>query len=358
MKSITLETDAPPANRKFHLSLNVADLGRSVAFYRVLFGTEPAKCRPDYAKFELPDPPVVLSLEPLRHAPGGSLNHLGLRVPDAAALVDVQRRLEAAGLATQREDGVECCYARQTKFWVADPDRNSWELYVVEGDIDHKGGSPRPGGPAGATPAAMGGDKAAPAAAAPIVWEHQLGQPVPDRIPLADGSADDVLLRGTFNAALPPADVARLVGEAARVLRRGGRVSVHALIADRPLSTTPKLPGPAAAVERVPTADEPLAALASTGFEAVYLEKFGESGCFRHEGVGLRELLAVGTKAGASPFDLLQTVVYRGPFAQATDDAGNVYRRGEPAAVGSAAAELLRAGPAADQFTFLPPGGH
>ncbi|MFO0849078.1 MAG: hypothetical protein U0871_11075 [Gemmataceae bacterium] len=33
-------------------------------FFRTLFGMEPAKLRPDYAKFESDDPPLVLSLEP------------------------------------------------------------------------------------------------------------------------------------------------------------------------------------------------------------------------------------------------------------------------------------------------------
>ena len=67
-----------------------------VEFFRVLFGQEAAKCRPDYAKFELEEPPVVLSLEP--HAPesSGALSHLGFRLSDAGELVDWQRRLEAA----------------------------------------------------------------------------------------------------------------------------------------------------------------------------------------------------------------------------------------------------------------------
>jgi catechol 2,3-dioxygenase-like lactoylglutathione lyase family enzyme len=46
--------------RKFHASLNVSDLDRSVAFYRVLFGLEPAKVKSNYAKFELTEPPLVL----------------------------------------------------------------------------------------------------------------------------------------------------------------------------------------------------------------------------------------------------------------------------------------------------------
>src|SRR4249920_3422641 len=125
--------------RKFHASLNVSDLNRSIGFYRVLLGTEPAKTRPDYAKFELAEPPLVLSLIPGRPAAGGHLNHVGLRVRNGEELVEIQRRLEAAGLPTEREEGVECCYALQTKFWVADPDNALWEVYTLEEDLDHRG---------------------------------------------------------------------------------------------------------------------------------------------------------------------------------------------------------------------------
>src|SRR5262249_54320410 len=128
-----------PAGAMFHTSLNVSDLARSVAFYRLLLGCEPAKLRSDYAKFELAAPPLVLSLIPGRPASGGALNHFGLRVPGAPALVEIQRRLELGGIATRREDGVECCYARQTKFWVADPDCVLWEIYVFHEDIDEQG---------------------------------------------------------------------------------------------------------------------------------------------------------------------------------------------------------------------------
>src|SRR5207253_746718 len=124
---------------RFHLSLNVSNLERSIAFYRILFGMEPAKKRADYAKFELEDPPVVLSLEPTSRPIGGPLNHLGFRMPDSAALVAMQQRLELAGIRSQREEGVECCYARQTKFWVTDPDQTLWEIYTLEEDIDHRG---------------------------------------------------------------------------------------------------------------------------------------------------------------------------------------------------------------------------
>ncbi|MHB1425373.1 MAG: ArsI/CadI family heavy metal resistance metalloenzyme [Gemmataceae bacterium] len=152
---MTLALPIAPSVR-FHLSLNVSDLERSLAFYRILFGREPAKQRFDYAKFELDDPPLVLSLEPATRCSGavaprlpaesrsesatmGTLNHLGFRMTDSAALVAVQMRLERAGIHTKREEGVECCYARQTKFWVTDPDQTLWEMYTLDEDLDHRG---------------------------------------------------------------------------------------------------------------------------------------------------------------------------------------------------------------------------
>src|SRR5262245_35200663 len=124
---------------RFHLGLHTSDLRRAVGFYRVLFGAAPAKHLDDYAKFEVERPPLVLALYPSPQEPGGALNHVGLRLPDAAALVEVQRRLEEHGIATQRQEGVECCYARQTKFWVTDPDGTLWEVYVLHEDVEHSG---------------------------------------------------------------------------------------------------------------------------------------------------------------------------------------------------------------------------
>ena len=266
----------PPV--RFHLSLNVADLAASVAFYRTLFGTEPAKHRPDYAKFEPADPPLVLSLEPgPKPAGGGALNHLGLRLPDSAALVAVQARLEAAGMPTNREDGVECCYAKQSKFWLTDPDGTLWELYTLEADLDHRG-------PGQSLEVMRPESKPAP-----VVWEHRLGQPVPDGPPVPDGSADEVRLRGSFNVPLPAADRDRLVGAAVRALKPGGRVFVHTLVADRATAADPGLSGPAAVVRHTPLDSEPTRLLEAAGLERVKYVKFGADPCFVRDGVQMRE---------------------------------------------------------------------
>jgi catechol 2,3-dioxygenase-like lactoylglutathione lyase family enzyme len=122
---------------KVHMAVNVADLTRSVAFYRVLFGVEPAKCHADYAKFEVADPPLVFSLMPGGPGAGGPMSHAGLRVADAAAVWAARDRLEAAGIPTRSQTDTRGCYAVQTKVWATDPDGALWEVYVLMEDIPH-----------------------------------------------------------------------------------------------------------------------------------------------------------------------------------------------------------------------------
>ena len=344
---------------KFHISLNATNLDNAIAFYRVLLGVGPAKCYPDYAKFEMVDPPLVLSLEPQPHAAGGALNHLGFRVPTAAALVDIQHRLEAAGIATNREEGVECCYARQTKFWVKDPDRNLWEVYVLEADTEHRGpGSAPSAHDPHETQSQDPTSTKAPVSATEIAWEHQLGQPFPAAIPLPDGKADRILLRGTFNAPQSADEQKRILAEARRALRPGGRVILHGLGADTSLGgQTTDLPGPAAAVKHVPAQTELLDAVRSAGFSAVRLAKLSSTAVMRHQGIGLREVLIEGIKLDSTPFDLRQVVLYTGPLREVTDDFGNVFRRGERTTIGTPAVEAIRAGTRAESFVFFPPGG-
>jgi catechol 2,3-dioxygenase-like lactoylglutathione lyase family enzyme len=125
---------------RVQLALNVTDMEAAVAFYSKLFQTEPAKRRAGYANFAIAEPPLKLVL--IESAGGGAtLNHLGVEVSSTAEVVETTRRLTDAGLETEVEDGVECCFALQDKVWVSDPDGAPWEVYTVLADSDTAPGS-------------------------------------------------------------------------------------------------------------------------------------------------------------------------------------------------------------------------
>jgi len=337
------------SHAKFHLSLNVADLDRSVAFYRTLFGCEPAKQRTDYAKFELNEPPVVLALEPRTPSGQGTLNHLGLRLPDSGLLAEMQRRLELAGLSSEREQGVECCYSKQTKFWLHDPDRNLWEFYVLEGDIDHRGAGQLP-------------EKIAPAEVLSPTgshnngdddeWEHRMGTAFPDRLPFANDTLREVRLRGTLNAATVVPKSA--LEEAHRVLKSGGQLLIHCLTGDSAVQGELSLPGPAAMVKHVPVDRELIATLESVGFTAIELTKFGAAACFRSDATEMRETMLRAVKQPVSEQEPdSHVVVYRGPFREVVDDAGRTWRRGERQRVPKSVWTMLGQQPFGEHFSCL-----
>jgi catechol 2,3-dioxygenase-like lactoylglutathione lyase family enzyme len=121
-------------SRRLQLALNVNDIDQAVAFYAKLFGTEPAKTRPGYANFAIVEPPLKLVLLE-NPGQGGSLNHLGVEVPDTDTVEAEQARLGEAGLAAVEERDTTCCYAKQDKFWVQGaPNGESWEIYTVLAD--------------------------------------------------------------------------------------------------------------------------------------------------------------------------------------------------------------------------------
>lgn len=324
---------------KFHLALNVANLQRSLAFYRILFGLEPSKCHDDYAKFELTDPPVVFALVPQPALTGGALSKIGLRLADEDAVAAARQRVEAAGLPTQVPAGQGTCAQHGGKFYVADPDLNYWQLYA--------------GADVSCAPPVVAA-RVEPPPPGPVVWEHFVTQGNPERIPHADASVDEVRLTGTFNGSLDASQGATLLQEARRVLRPGGKVVVHGLAGDRPFSgTQPKLPGLAALVARVPALTEPVDALQRAGFVGAQFVKLSAQPWFTVDGVELRELKITAVQPGSSAANEPRHVLYRGPFAEATDDAGKRYPRGQRVRVDQATWDSLHAGAAAEQFLFF-----
>lgn len=116
---------------KAHIALNVTDVAKSIEFYRAMLGLEPSKVRTGYAKFDVENPPLNLTLNEAKFNERGALSHLGIQVASTDDVLAMREKWAASSLITRDEMQTNCCYAIQDKTWVRDPDGNEWEVFVV-----------------------------------------------------------------------------------------------------------------------------------------------------------------------------------------------------------------------------------
>ena len=116
---------------KAHLAINVRSVAQSIDFYRKMLGISPSKVRTGYAKFDVQNPPLNLTLNQVPFTDRGALSHLGIQVASTDDVLAQRDRWIEAGLITRDEMQTNCCYAKQDKTWVHDPDGNEWEVFVV-----------------------------------------------------------------------------------------------------------------------------------------------------------------------------------------------------------------------------------
>jgi catechol 2,3-dioxygenase-like lactoylglutathione lyase family enzyme len=116
---------------KAHIAINVSDVDRSKEFYEKMLGLKPCKERPGYAKFDVANPPLNLTLNEQKVVTHGTLSHLGIQVASTNDVLAMRKNWMDAGLITRDEMQTNCCYAIQDKTWVEDPDGIQWEVFVV-----------------------------------------------------------------------------------------------------------------------------------------------------------------------------------------------------------------------------------
>ena len=153
---------------KAHLALNVRSVEASTEFYRRMLGLEPAKVRRGYAKFDVQNPPLNLTLNEVPFGGRGALSHLGIQLGSTEDVLAVRERWAASGLLTRDEMQTNCCYAVQDKTWVTDPDGNEWEAFVVLEDNLAETTACCVADAAGESEAAAASSCCAPAASAPV----------------------------------------------------------------------------------------------------------------------------------------------------------------------------------------------
>jgi catechol 2,3-dioxygenase-like lactoylglutathione lyase family enzyme len=145
-----------PSQMRAHIALATRDVDRSRAFYEQLLGVPPTKVREGYAKFEVLEPALNLSLNYSPDPPRPvTPAHFGIQVKSTADVLERERSMTLAGFESRSEEAVGCCYAVQDKVWFVDPDGHEWEVFVVtQADIPEHSRPSAPGvvvGPPSAT---------------------------------------------------------------------------------------------------------------------------------------------------------------------------------------------------------------
>ena len=147
---------------KYHVSLDVNNLEDSVRFYSTLFDTTPTKVRPGYAKFDLENPWLNLTLEEHKPCCITGVSHMGVRVDSLEEVLAAKQRMAQAGYKIEDEMNTTCCYAVQDKVWAQDPTGYRWEVYIFKQDSETAHESPKTEAPCCAPAAAKTGASSEP----------------------------------------------------------------------------------------------------------------------------------------------------------------------------------------------------
>ena len=121
---------------RMHVSLYVTDIQKTTEFYTSFFGVEPNKIKPGYAKYILEDPSLIISFVQNKDRVQENFGHLGFQVETEEELNLRLWEAKKKNLVAKEETGTNCCYAKQDKFWVNDPDGVQWEVYYFHEDVE------------------------------------------------------------------------------------------------------------------------------------------------------------------------------------------------------------------------------
>lgn len=174
---------------------------------------------------------------------------------------------------------------------------------------------------------------------------------------IADNSVDLVLSNCVLNL-VNDSDKKQLVEEIFRVVKPGGRIAMSDIVADEEipehLKADPELWS--GCISGSFLEDEFLESFKQAGFLAVKCDKWDAEPWQVVEGIEFRSVTITAVKGADVPcIDKGHAVIYKGPYAEITDDEGHVFYRGKRMAVCERTYNLLTDGPYADDFIGIAP---
>jgi len=120
---------------RMHVSLYVKNIYQTADFYTKFFGQNPDKIKPDYCKFTLNEPSLIISFVQNEEKVSSHFGHLGFQIESLEELKTRMDEMNLHNITMLEEMGTNCCYAHQDKFWVTDPNGYMWEVYYFHEDV-------------------------------------------------------------------------------------------------------------------------------------------------------------------------------------------------------------------------------
>ncbi len=183
-------------------------------------------------------------------------------------------------------------------------------------------------------------------------WEKQqrLQEPL-----VGDASIDLVISNCVLNL-VDDAEKQQLISEVFRVLKPGGRIAISDIVSDREIPEHMKS-DPAlwsGCVSGAFHENAFLEAFSAAGFSGVCYDRWDDQPWQVIEGIAFRSVTVTACKPLARhSANRRGALLYRGPFAEVMDDAGNRYVRGRRVTVGAEAHGLATSGIFGDAFIDL-----
>lgn len=121
---------------RLHMSYYVSNIDSTIDFYTKFFEVAPNKVKKGYAKFLVAEPSLNISFIENPEGVKSNAAHYGIEVNNPEVLKQKLGNAMHHNLPIDVEKDVECCYAKQDKFWVTDPDGYKWEVYQYLEDAE------------------------------------------------------------------------------------------------------------------------------------------------------------------------------------------------------------------------------
>lgn len=203
----------------------------------------------------------------------------------------------------------------------------------------------------------LGGDKVSFVKGQIQDLKTHLDQPNDEQPMIADNSVDVVLSNCVLNL-VNDSDKKQLVEEIFRVVKPGGRIAISDIVADETipahLKADPELWS--GCISGSFLEDEFLDSFKQAGFLAVKYDKWDAKPWQVVEGIEFRSVTLTAVKGQSEPcIDKGHAVIYKGPYAEISDDEGHVYYRGKRMAVCERSYNFIINGPYADDFIAITP---